>query len=163
MDSYSLLKCLFLCTFCCLRVSQETSAGENTLGSSVTSCLSMMLVPRMLLLLPFFMAQAMNSGLLFAEYTQVRCRCKCYSVFIVKQEITINKYKNEWIKINSTTTTNKQNKNERRTERKKITKGKHIKMLSQILYTLYGPEFDASAQFGFTGCCCFPAGKEERK
>ncbi|PVD37677.1 hypothetical protein C0Q70_00276 [Pomacea canaliculata] len=53
----------------------ETSAGENTLGSSVTSCLSMMLVPRMLLLLPFFMAQAMNSGLLFAEYTQAFISC----------------------------------------------------------------------------------------
>lgn len=55
--------------------TDEDSALRESLGQSLTSCLSMLLVPRMLLLLPFFMAQAMNSGILLAEYTQAFVSC----------------------------------------------------------------------------------------
>ena len=57
---------------------QETRSGESSLKKSTTSCLSMLLVPKMLLLLPFFMAQAMNSGILLAEYNQVRKLCSIF-------------------------------------------------------------------------------------
>lgn len=54
---------------------QEIQAGENSIKKSTTSCLSMLLVPKMLLLLPFFMAQAMNSGILLAEYNEKFVSC----------------------------------------------------------------------------------------
>ncbi|KAL8586816.1 hypothetical protein ACOMHN_052692 [Nucella lapillus] len=53
----------------------EIQAGESNIRKSTTSCLSMLLVPKMLLLLPFFMAQAMNSGILLAEYNQKFVSC----------------------------------------------------------------------------------------
>ena len=43
----------------------------------------MLLVPKMLLLLPFFMAQAMNSGILLAEYNQVWKNVFIYFLFVV--------------------------------------------------------------------------------
>ena len=43
----------------------------------------MLLVPKMLLLLPFFMAQAMNSGILLAEYNQVWKNVFLYFLFVV--------------------------------------------------------------------------------
>ncbi|XP_076449135.1 protein unc-93 homolog A-like isoform X2 [Babylonia areolata] len=55
--------------------SQEIQAGESSIKKSTTSCLSMLLVPKMLLLLPFFMAQAMNSGILLAEYNEKFVSC----------------------------------------------------------------------------------------
>ncbi|KAK7113718.1 protein unc-93 homolog A-like isoform X2 [Littorina saxatilis] len=54
---------------------QEIQAGQSSLKRSVTSCLSMLLEPKMLLLLPFFMAQAMNSGILLAEYNEKFVSC----------------------------------------------------------------------------------------
>ncbi|KAK7506544.1 hypothetical protein BaRGS_00002019, partial [Batillaria attramentaria] len=50
-------------------------ASTEAVTKSLTSCLTMVLEPRMLLLLPFFMAQAMNSGILTSKYTDSFVSC----------------------------------------------------------------------------------------
>ncbi|XP_025100586.1 protein unc-93 homolog A-like isoform X2 [Pomacea canaliculata] len=74
---------------------------DISIKESTTSCLSMLMVPRMLLLLPFFMAQSMNNGILLSGYTESFVSCAhgvqwvgyvmtAYGVLTVAQALGMN-------------------------------------------------------------------------